>query len=189
MCFNGSCELSELDVRTRVANRTQPFLITFLVLQIRAMSISSSKDTVDQLADDRPSLWHLQYEVYVGDQMYRTALTLIKTSIVIFYLRVFRVYRTWWRMALWFAFFMLWVWYIAFSAMALFRCRPISRAWKIPGPSGQCLRSQPITLASRITDVVMDVWILILPIPMLWGLQMRLLRKVGITAVFILGYR
>ena len=40
--------------------------------------------------------------------MYRTSLTLIKTSVVLFYRRIFRVEKMVWRMILWLAMFIIW---------------------------------------------------------------------------------
>ncbi|KAI1810311.1 hypothetical protein GGS20DRAFT_208214 [Poronia punctata] len=43
-------------------------------------------------------------------------------------------------------------------------------------------------LGSAIPNVVIDLLILILPVPLIWRLRTSLLRKMGITIVFLLGY-
>ena len=38
-----------------------------------------------------------------------------------------------------------------------------------------------------VFGLLSDVYIFILPLPSLWGLQMRLRRKLGISAIFLTG--
>ena len=42
-------------------------------------------------------------------------------------------------------------------------------------------------LAYAITDLITDVMILSLPVPMVWGLHMPTRRKVSVSCIFLLG--
>ncbi|KAI1849070.1 hypothetical protein JX266_005031 [Neoarthrinium moseri] len=50
-----------------------------------------------------------------------------------------------------------------------------------------CVSDTPINFALTITDVVTDVIILITPIPLVWRLKLTSVRKLAVTAVFLLG--
>ncbi|MCJ1312210.1 hypothetical protein MMC25_005884 [Agyrium rufum] len=78
-------------------------------------------------------------------------------------------------------------WTIAFFFGNLFECTPISVNWTGSGMDGKCVNEIPLYLAQAYSDVVVDVMILSLPVPMIWKLQMPTARKVGICGIFLLG--
>lgn len=43
-------------------------------------------------------------------------------------------------------------------------------------------------MGSAIPSVLIDIIILVLPLPKLWHLKIDLARKIGLMTVFILGY-
>ena len=44
-----------------------------------------------------------------------------------------------------------------------------------------------MTWAQGIYGLISDLYIFILPLPVLWGLQMSLRKKIAITAIFLAG--
>ena len=65
-------------------------------------------------------------------------------------------------------------------------CRPLAKNWNplLPGTCGDSIKS---VLATSIINVTIDLIIIILPMPVLWGLQMALKRKVQLSVIFGLG--
>ena len=65
-------------------------------------------------------------------------------------------------------------------------CQPLSYTWNesIPGHCGDILAGY---VFSAIINVILDVAVIFLPMPVLWKLQMRLSKKVLIFGVFGLG--
>ena len=66
------------------------------------------------------------------------------------------------------------------------KCTPREKLWN-PSVPGYCFSSRKLGLASGSINVISDFSILILPVPIIWRLQMSKKRKVGITAVFGIG--
>lgn len=67
-------------------------------------------------------------------------------------------------------------------------CRPINFSWNktIPGTCGDLAKAE---MAAAAINMVLDVVIVLLPLPVVWGLQMSKQKKIGITATFALGLR
>jgi hypothetical protein len=114
-----------------------------------------------------------------------TLVTVIKLSILHFYTRVFRVSAflraSYAAMGLCAAF-----WTAAFFATAFF-CTPPRKSWYSEVP-GRCGDSHKFYTGCASTDLVIDVIVIMLPMPVLWNLQMALAKKVALTAIFALGF-
>ena len=52
----------------------------------------------------------------------------------------------------------------------------------------RCSKETTWALIGGVSDVVVDLFIIYLPIPMLWKLNMGLQRKIGIMAIFLTGF-
>lgn len=65
-------------------------------------------------------------------------------------------------------------------------CRPLSYTWdkSIEGHCGDILAGY---ISSAVINVVLDVAVIILPMRILWKLQMRLSKKLLISGIFGLG--
>lgn len=66
-------------------------------------------------------------------------------------------------------------------------CRPVSYNWDKTVPSGHCTNEQLAFLLAGIMNFLIDVLVVVLPIPMLWRLQMPLSVKLGLLGMFGLG--
>lgn len=65
-------------------------------------------------------------------------------------------------------------------------CRPFAKSWN-PLLPGVCGSTSVTILAEAIINMLSDIAIITLPIPMVWQLQMTLRRKLIITTIFGLG--
>lgn len=52
---------------------------------------------------------------------------------------------------------------------------------------GKCANTKAIELFSAAFNMVLDVWVVCLPLPIVWHLQMPKQKKIGISATFALG--
>lgn len=66
-------------------------------------------------------------------------------------------------------------------------CKPVSYNWDKTIPGGKCANENLAFLLAGITNLLIDAIVVILPIPMLWRLQMPLIRKLGVLGMFGLG--
>lgn len=114
-------------------------------------------------------------------------LWVIKLSVLFFYRRIFsvgalRIVNT--------VFMCLTVaWGLAFTFTVAFQCTPVSTLWnEFEIEYGNaCIKVQDFYLAVAISDLILDIMILALPIPHLWVLQMPLRQKLAVGGMFLTG--
>lgn len=72
---------------------------------------------------------------------------------------------------------------------SILQCRPVSYYWLgLYGTvHGSCLGFDGHNIGVGITNTFSDFALLMLPMPALWGLQMPVKRKVGLSVIFPLG--
>ena len=61
------------------------------------------------------------------------------------------------------------------------------RPWAAPDTLKRWIRVEPISLYLGGVNIASDLYIIILPMPMIWRLQMSLERKLGVMAIFTSG--
>ena len=113
------------------------------------------------------------------------ALVCIKTSILLFYMRLFpsKTFKmfAWGNMAYTIC------WGISAFFVNLTVCTPIAFFYDKTIENGHC-RNQAISgTANGALSLLGDVMILCLPIPMIWKLHVNLRRKIALIGVFMLG--
>ena len=130
-----------------------------------------------------PFLLLLWVEYYVFD----IGTVLGKSSALFFYARVFSNPNSRFKWALWIVHGLNAAWLIALIFAIIFECSPIERAW-VPTLPGTCSNTDALWLGSGVPSLLIDLVILIMPVPMLWRLRMKKNRKWLIMGVFICGY-
>ncbi|KND86233.1 hypothetical protein TOPH_09134 [Tolypocladium ophioglossoides CBS 100239] len=75
---------------------------------------------------------------------------------------------------------------IAFMILFMTRCEPVWQQWD-PQPGGSCRNITNDEIISVVINMSIDIAIIILPLPVLWGLQLALRYKVVITIMFSIG--
>ena len=108
-----------------------------------------------------------------------------QVSILLFLRRIFPTDRL--KKASNCLFVFLAAWYIAFQLTAIFQCTPVQFFWQRTLPGGHCVNSINFYIALASTNLFTDVAILLLPMPIVWRLQISTSRKLSISAVFMLG--
>ena len=81
--------------------------------------------------------------------------------------------------------------FIVISSIALFcaltfSCTPLKATWDITIP-GKCIDRTAVYVALAALNIITDVVLLIVPIPMVIKLQMPTVQKIGVTILFTLG--
>ncbi|KAF7556521.1 hypothetical protein G7Z17_g1313 [Cylindrodendrum hubeiense] len=118
--------------------------------------------------------------------MYATVLWIIKSALCAFYFRLthgLAGYKT----KIYIGFGSIVATYIAVVASLLFSCHPFERFWQInPNPGNLC---QPASSKLYIflivaLNIVTDLYLILIPIPMLWGAQIPKVKKIGLVVLF-----
>ena len=108
----------------------------------------------------------------------------IKISFLLFYRRVFVI--KWFLHVTVGIGALVVVWCLSVTFSVIFECQPVGSYWQ-PKLQQHCIDSQKFYWANGISNLLLDVIILCLPVPMIWKLQMSTKRKISLTLVFALG--
>lgn len=123
--------------------------------------------------------------VFISSLVYLVTLWLYKFTILLLYLRLFGIdsrfrYCTW--------VVMLFVFGYLFSNFLtmIFGCTPTDKYWKAKTP-GHCINQTKADFGYGSLNFISDLFIFVLPLPMVWGLQLSRREKLGVTLVFLSG--
>ncbi len=123
------------------------------------------------------------YQIVFGQQIvYVVALSVVKASMLAFFLRVFVTTRL--HIAATFMLVFVVVWMVCYVCACVFLCHPVSAQWTGQGTCGAYV---PMIQSLIATNIASDLVIMSLPMPSIWSLQARTTEKIGITACFALG--
>ncbi|KAI1270206.1 hypothetical protein F5Y18DRAFT_6838 [Xylariaceae sp. FL1019] len=115
-----------------------------------------------------------------------TATAAFKLSVLLFYRRVLAIKTV--KVLSYVLMGLTVAYWLSFLVVFLTTCTPdISQLW-VMRPDGFCRDLNIGQLGSVSTNLALDVFVIILPMPFLWGLQMRTRNKLAVTLVFSLGF-
>ena len=147
-----------------------------------------SNSRYSSLLGDRKFKLMCDKTIYASEIYYPIAMTTIKTSILLFYLRLFGA-RKWFRRVLYGTQALVIGWCIATSAAAIFRCNPI-RYGLLPlteEVAAHCDNVTAYLLATSVVNVFFEFWILLMPLSVVWTLQLPNKQKMAVSCIFMLG--
>ncbi|WZH48505.1 pth11-like integral membrane protein [Fusarium acuminatum] len=120
--------------------------------------------------------------------LYSASCAIIKISILLFYGRIFPMTEPVFRTSIIFGYFLsisypIVVWVTMGNA-----CRPIEHFWtQFSGTEGKCIDINKFFLALGIINMINDFYVLLIPIPQIFQLQMSMRKRLGITSIMMLG--
>ena len=78
---------------------------------------------------------------------------------------------------------------LCFSTLVIviFQCKQIALAWDKSIEGGSCIDMVAFFRYSIIPDIITDVTMLILPLPIVWNLHASITQRVGLTVTFLTG--
>ncbi|KAK1720270.1 uncharacterized protein BDZ83DRAFT_551033, partial [Colletotrichum acutatum] len=137
------------------------------------------------LTFDQIDIYFLTF--YIGQLLYVFTLTLIKCSILFMYLRIFPGEK--FRRVLWVT--------LAVTAglgtgsvfLVAFQCQPVGMAWKqwTGEENSHCVPVPPLGVVHGAVNIILDVWMLILPASQVLFLNMKPRKKWAVMFMFSLG--
>jgi hypothetical protein len=122
--------------------------------------------------------------LYADNICYACVSAAVKLTVVLLYRRIFvtRVFKI--ITAVLSAIIICW--WIAVLLTQVFSCRPVEASWK-PALAESCIDTIMFYNAVTISNVILDVIILVLPLPMVWRLHMTSKTKLQVCGVFAVG--
>ncbi|RYC57891.1 hypothetical protein CHU98_g8303 [Xylaria longipes] len=109
----------------------------------------------------------------------------LKLSILFFYISLFTIPRI--RSAVYVVIILTAALIVAVIFESFFLCRPFAYTWDKTIKGGVCGSSTNAYLAIAITNLIIDLSVVALPMPVLWQLQMPTRKKVAVSAILGFG--
>ena len=125
--------------------------------------------------------------VFASGYLFNTALAFPKFSVLFFYHRIFNKTSRWFYALLWVAGSLNLSWLLTTYFIGTFQCKPVEAAWKTVAGS-KCVPIGRIYVGTSTVSTVIDFTIILMPIPMLWGLKTSNRRRALISLIFLCGY-
>ncbi|KAF2633312.1 hypothetical protein BU25DRAFT_426887 [Macroventuria anomochaeta] len=121
---------------------------------------------------------------FVFSHFYDLALVFVKLGILAFYWRVF-VHPIFRKIVLAAAAFII-AWGIGITVTLFLVCRPLRAYWDRT-VDGTCLTIVTFTYFTNISNLITDIWIFLMPVPMIWQLQLQAKKKLLLSLIFCIG--
>lgn len=117
--------------------------------------------------------------------VYNISLAGIKLTFLLQYNRVLAAHKM--QKVMWILGALIMTWAIAQIFLAIFPCMPAQKFWDTDIP-GKCRPDQPFWYINAAGNIVTDLVILALPLPVLSALQLRKKQKYFLLGIFSLGF-
>ncbi|KAK4155837.1 hypothetical protein C8A00DRAFT_13162 [Chaetomidium leptoderma] len=118
---------------------------------------------------------------------YFAQVMLIKLCMLFFYLRIFPSSMV--RRLLWGTVIVTVLYGVIFVFLAIFQCAPISLYWQgwDGEHEGMCLNKSAIAWSNAAISIVLDIWMLAIPLFQLKSLNLHWKKKIGVGLMFCVG--
>jgi hypothetical protein len=113
---------------------------------------------------------------------YAPCLALAKLSILALYHRIFRISGKAFNWAIYGVAVWIILWFIGVYLAILLGCHPIHTYW-----TASCAPTYTTSITTSVTNIISDIAVLLLPQAQVWGLQMPIRKKIGLSIVFLMG--
>lgn len=125
--------------------------------------------------------------INVSQIWWGVAAGLTKSTIILFYLRVFSpLPGTAYNITLKVSMVVVILFHLFLSLSRILQCQPQQKIWD-PSVEGSCINLGTLFSVSGGFNVLFDLAILLMPIGSLWKLQMGWKRKIGVWLIFTIG--
>jgi hypothetical protein len=122
---------------------------------------------------------------YISIVLYNGSLTATKLTFLLQYHRILGTGQM--RKVIIAAFIFVALWSISQLLVVIFTCTPIEKFW-LPETPGTCIPNIPFWYYNAAGNIVTDVIVFVLPLPVLSRLNLRRGAKLGLIGVFCLGF-
>ncbi|KAH0496053.1 hypothetical protein TgHK011_003436 [Trichoderma gracile] len=122
---------------------------------------------------------------YASQVTYKAAINLTKCSILLLYLRLFKII-SWIRWACWGLLACVLIYCVSSIVATICQCDPLDKAFNRALP-GTCIDLARFWFANAGFSIATDIIILLLPLPLIYQLEAPKSHKVAFVAVFAIG--
>lgn len=117
--------------------------------------------------------------------LYVFCVTAPKLAILILYRRLF-VYKVT-RFFITVLFVVLGLYFVALLTAGFAACHPFASNWDLSIPGFYCINKESLYRWSALPNIITDVCLLVMPLPITWGLRLHIRLKIQLTVLFLIG--
>lgn len=137
-------------------------------------------------------MWHANTSHWRGlllfswtfELLYIIVQTMTKVSVLLLYYRIFP--QILFRRLLIAAIIFMFLHCFVYGAIVINGCKPIKFYWN-RGMVGKCINIRNVAISGAAFSIGEDTAILTMPLPLIWRLNLKLSRKIGITIILTIG--
>ncbi|KZL86818.1 integral membrane protein [Colletotrichum incanum] len=122
---------------------------------------------------------------YVAAPVFMLCNGFTKLSLLTFYLHLSP--QKWFRAAVWTGIVVVSLYTGCITMLMLFHCNPIRKAFDFTITGGTCLDVGVLYMATAVSNIITDVMLFVLPMPMIFNLRMKMAQKIGAVFIFAIG--
>jgi hypothetical protein len=120
--------------------------------------------------------------------LYHLSMVCVKVSVIFFYLRIFPNRR--FRIGTWGVLGLIMAWGVSCLFVIAFQCDPpagIWNHWDSAIAGGSCLDVRKLAWGHTVSNLIFDIVVVLLPVPVLLQLQMSAAKKIQVILMFSVG--
>lgn len=122
---------------------------------------------------------------YIVSAVYQLCDGFTKLSLLVFYLQISP--QKWWRVSVWGTIVFVTLSTTVLTLMLFIHCDPVARGYDLTITRGKCLNVGILYMLTAVQNIVTDLILFGLPIPMVLQLRMGMFQKVGAIFIFAIG--
>lgn len=108
-----------------------------------------------------------------------------KLSLLTFYLHLSP--QKWFRTSVWISIAIVALYTSIITFMMFFMCSPPRKSFDFSITNGSCINAGILYMATAVSNIITDIILFCLPIPMVYQLHMPRFQKVGAIIIFAIG--
>ncbi|WQF84422.1 hypothetical protein CDEST_09436 [Colletotrichum destructivum] len=124
-------------------------------------------------------------DVYLAAAIYTLCGSFAKVSLLIFYFRLSP--QRWFKQAVWASLAIIAAYSVGIFFALVFACDPIAMSWDITITEGTCINRPSLYIATAAANIISDLILFALPIPIVVKLQIPRRQKIGLFFIFAVG--
>lgn len=136
------------------------------------------------LSDSPVNISNYMQLLLIAEILYFTNIYTIKISLLYLYRRIFPL--QWFKRVLLAFGIFLTAMTLASLLVCVLQCIPLQKMWN-PAVSGHCVEFGKFALAMSCINICTDVFMLALPLPVVWGLKINATQKWLVSLSFVMG--
>jgi hypothetical protein len=135
--------------------------------------------------EDQHSVLTRKKVTYITAPVFMLCNGFTKLSLLTFYLHLSP--QTWFRASVWISIVIVALYTSIITFIMFFQCSPPRKSFDFSITHGSCIDAGILYMATAVSNIITDIILFCLPIPMVYQLHMPRIQKVGAIIIFAIG--